>query len=412
VSALSLLSLGCGGGGWHHGSAATLTLHGRVVSTSGDPYPNVPIWILDQSGFALTDSNGNFELAGVTAPYTLIAVDDSGQAATVYVRLTRPDPTIWFQTASPYPFSAKVSGLVSGGTGFPQPATHATRFEVDLGYSGGLISAANATTGAYDAFAPFSWKGPSTTPISVTAAQYAKDAAGLPTTFTAAGFLDLPAVPDGAVLTSSNIAMAPVGTTTISGTYTMPPGYVMTGMSLSVQRSPLAGLNFPDDIVDDGAFALNGPTIAGATFAVQVGAQSPDAGSFVFRRGLAAGATGLVLPLRPGSQLIFPIDGATGVDPTTTFAYTPAQDGVHLLNVFPTGSGVTYMIVTADTVATLPDLTAIGLPLPSSADYSWFLTHFAPFADIDDFAATGPPFGTHDMIWYGGSGARTFTTGP
>jgi hypothetical protein len=83
------------------------------------------------------------------------------------------------------------------------------------------------------------------------------------------------------------------------------------------------------------------------------------------------------------------MEGATGVDTSTDFVWTPVAGGIHLLLFVGSSSDPTYFIVTAGSRARIPDLAAQGLGLPSGRQYQWGLIGLGPFAGIDAFAATG-----------------------
>ena len=54
----------------------------------------------------------------------------------------------------------------------------------------------------------------------------------------------------------------------------------------------------------------------------------------------------------------------------------------------PANAGPTYWIFTADTTATIPDLSSSGAGLTAGAGYSWAVLALAPFDGLDQ--AAGP----------------------
>jgi hypothetical protein len=70
-----------------------------------------------------------------------------------------------------------------------------------------------------------------------------------------------------------------------------------------------------------------------------------------------------------------------------------------------------YWVIAEGNSGTIPDLTALGLGLPKNTLYTWYITSYGPFANIDAAAGTNGVFPQGDII-QSASSQRTFTTAP
>jgi hypothetical protein len=88
---------------------------------------------------------------------------------------------------------------------------------------------------------------------------------------------------------------------------------------------------------------------------------------------------------------------------------------VNLLIVQPELSeSPTFHVFTAETSATIPNLSAAGLPLPTSTTYFWELISFGPQNTVDAMAvgrSLDQLLGAQEG-YYSIAGERSFTTGP
>ena len=129
-------------------------------------------------------------------------------------------------------------------------------------------------------------------------------------------------------------------------------------------------------------------------------------------RGVSLPASGLSIDVPSETALVAPLDGATGVGHQTLFTTSPATDRVYTFRWEPQGPGPSIVLVTAEPMATIPDLAAYGLALPIGAPYEWACEVQGPKATVDDFVSeragaveVGEGFGQHTP-------KRTFGTGP
>ena len=195
-------------------ASSTITVAGTVVSQYAGPLPNVPVIITGYPS-TTTDVSGHFTISGVSTPYEVTVVSVSSKRAIVYRGLTRPDPTLYAVelVLLMFPYSSTISGAVSGGAGFPQPANHTTTVAFSSDHAGGN-GTASVGSGAYSV--AVSWDGPTITTGSLHALQW-EEASGLPLTYKGYGTKAGVALADGGVFTGQNIAMSAVPTATMTG---------------------------------------------------------------------------------------------------------------------------------------------------------------------------------------------------
>jgi hypothetical protein len=373
---------------------AIITVSGTVLPLEGTTVSFLPVAILGQ-GAALTDATGNFTIPNVTTPYDIVVGFDSGTKSTfiVYQGLLRPDPRLIGLIGDQY--STTISGTVSGGAGYPEPAAH--RSAIHVAADSGLADTAvvHPVTGAYSLGA--SWDATPSTTVYLTAIQYQVDGSGMPTTFTGGRVAKL-SVTDAAPLTAP-VALGGIRTATVSGTYSHPPGYAFDGKEVDVESVGFFLVPLPTSIVDDGAFSLAAPVLSDRSLAVLTGATSPlGSRAVVMRRGVPPGTTGLDLVVPEAPAVIFPFDGAAGVDHSTQFLSEPFPEGIRIYQFVSAGTDPNFFVVSDQDTVEIPDLTALGAALPASASYSFGFTGLGPFADLEEFAGPAGPLPGPEVI--------------
>lgn len=394
---------------------ANINVSGTVIGINLQPVASAPVVITSGgTNFSTTtNASGVFSVSGVTTPYDATVV--TGNQSLIYKGLTRTDPTLVFLGVSPgVSRSASLSGTVSGGAGFPQPANHLTR--TAFGSPEALDNAtANTTTGAYN-MGTVSWFGSTTTTGNIHVLQWLFDGTNLPTDYKGYGEKLGVALSDGGAFASQNVTMSGVSEATISGSVTLPAGYTLANKRMSVGFADRSLINVLSDSGSSVSFAYTTPNITGATIQMQVTANNATGTSVITTKpGLAVNATSVSIPLPAGSELSLPPNAATGVSNSTTFSYTPFSGGVHFVVFNGPGASPDYVVVTTASSTTIPNLSSVGLGLPASTVYSWSLVGAAPFATVD--AAAGP--GGWLAVFLGTaegsrtqSTSRTFTTAP
>jgi len=386
--------------------AATITVSGRVLQLNGSDVAFVSVAIPGQ-GAALTDAVGNFTIPNVTTPYDIVvALHQSDKtSAIVYRGLTRPDPRLIGFPASG--FTAELSGTVSGGAGFPLPADQETRLGIFTDLTDfGSAPTVDPTTGAYSQTVGWGYR--PTTSAHFIAFQFRLNGSGQVTSFTGAAKGAFTLTDGGAVVLP--ITLSPVTTTTISGTYSLPDDYTFIAKAYATESGSFDALGTVTDSVDTATFSFAAPVIAGQSNLVLIAGSSPTGSTVqMMRRNVPAGATGIAIDVPRAADMVFPFDGATGVDHDTTFLTTDFPEGIFLFQWFGRDGVPSFTLVSAEPVAQIPDLSSLGISLPASASYSFSPVELGRFTGMDDFTAPTGPLPSPDLIIANTNGIN-FTT--
>jgi hypothetical protein len=391
-------------------------VHGLAIGNDLQPVPGAEVRLTSGSftAVATTDAAGAFTVASVPTPYDAMLVVTDLAEVTLYQGLGRADPTLVSlgSSVAVHP-GATVGGTLSGGASLPLPANYRTRVTFGSPEGGGVASASGAT-GSYQVMP--TWWGPATTTGSLYALQWQYDAAGLPIAYT--GFASRSGVTlvDGDDLAGQDLSLAAVASGQLSGTLLPPAGYVPVLRRLLVVFGANQALDLARETSSDPGF---GPTFdyltpapPSASLLLTAVATSATASTTVYAP-LATSATGVDVTLPAAAALVSPADGAVGVSFGTTFGWTPTPGGISLLVV---RGPSTFVTVTASSSATLPDTAALGVPLPPSTDFDWYVFGVGPFADIDAAAGRGGYLGPfvepESNVFQTESASRSLTTAP
>jgi hypothetical protein len=122
-----------------------------------------------------------------------------------------------------------------------------------------------------------------------------------------------------------------------------------------------------------GTFNFNVPTLTSPTPLLNVVAITVGPPVAQRMKTLIAGSSGAVISIDASPSLLTPANNAANVDTTTVFSYTDGGGtGIHFIRLTPTGSsGNLFQIITKGTSFTIPNLSAYGYSLGSTAPYSW-----------------------------------------
>jgi hypothetical protein len=327
----------------------TVTVSGTVEDLFGQPQPGLAVKI--GSSATNTDANGNFSIANVATPYNTIVVDSANSVGYVFEGLTRSDPTLQLFTLSfftPDNTATINTGNLSGGAGFPNPAV--------------------------------------------------VDGNGIPTDYTGYGMTSL-ALSNGGTFnsTATDIALSNgVADTSLTGSIALPTGYTLDQTVLYSDFGTNQSLPLLVDGSPSTSFTYTTPNLTGSTITSLVQA-SEDGGlgiSGAFLVGSAPNAAAVALTVPEIPELILPAESAAGVTVSTPFIWQPFPGGIHVA-LFTVGT-IDYVVTTANSQTTIPDLSAEGLSLPAAANGEWLAVGIAPFASMD--AASGPGGYGQDFI--------------
>lgn len=396
----------------------TITVSGKVRDNDLQPVASAPVVITSGAFTATTTSsaNGDFSVVGVPTPYDATVVASASKRAAIYKGLTRPDPTLIFLGLTPPTTnSATISGTISGGAGFPEPANHVTRVRFGSPETTNQATA-NTATGTYT-MGP-SWNGPATTTGTLHALQWQRDAASLPTQYKGYGNKQNVALSNGGVFANQNIAMTPVVNASLSGNVTVASGQTLVSKEVLVVFDANTRISLLRELTAPAGFTYTVPSIAGATLMLRAAVEKAGANEVVaIKIGLAANATNVNLTMPAGPELTLPVNAATNINNTTSFSWSSFSGGVHAASFDGPAGQPDYVVFSAGTDTTIPNLSALGMGLPPATSYQWQVYGFAPFANID--AVAGP---TGYVNVFEGTSAtdssvgitaiRTFTTAP
>jgi hypothetical protein len=409
AACLVAASMGCSS------DPARITVAGKVFPPPG---PGAQVVIGGKS--ATPDpATGAFTITSVTAPYDLVAIVSGATAKTgvLYKELTRPDPTIFASaSAPPESYSAIISGTITGGV-VPQPnvKTRVTYGSPELDYRASAVVGGGLTYSLQPG-----WSGPASTTGSLHALQLetASSSDARPSAYHGYGEKAGITLANQGNFAGQDVAMAPVSSSHLTGTLTVPDGYSLSMTFADVVFADGSGASLFYQTVPAGAFDYLMPSIAGATGQLSVSASSSAGSVGLTRSQLALDANGVELSFQAPPAQSAPDDASTGVTTATVFSWQPFTRGVHVVGF---GSAVPgsprFAVITMASSATIPDLAALGVALPKGATYSWRVEAYAPFASLDEAADLKSIVNEHiqsraETAYEGTSKVRSFTTAP
>jgi hypothetical protein len=397
-AALSFLLASCLFVGCPRSESATV--HGIVVSTSdGGPVAGAVVAI-PGAGSTTTARDGTFTLTQHTVPYD-IGVGIPGSSKAIFfesvrsttLRLPFPFP-LWTDVA------AAVSGSITGGEGYPQPAYHETLvcLDTDTNWQGGP---GTPTTGSGTFSTVVFWPGRDAIPATLRGIQIVTDPySGAPTDYVAYGQIDALMVPTAGIA-NQVLALDPTSASAVAGTVTVPEGYTLASKELD-----LGCLRLVRDATAGSSFSYRAPAVPGVT--LEVTAESAT-GSTTTGTSIAPGAGALSVVVPPAPQPSSPPDGGTLVDATTVFSWSGVPSAAYFSSFYNAASWF-VVVVTPETSMTLPDWALLGAPLPKGASITWSLGSVAP-QTMDEIVGRGtlafPPDTSRGL-----SASRNLTTAP
>ncbi len=394
---------------------AVQVLAGKVIAPGGAPVAGASVRV--GSASATTDAQGAFSLPGVTVPYDITATAPDGLLTSAYPGLRRMDPTlVLFLDADPgYPRSVDVTGALSGGAGFPQPAGRE---------AGVTFKSAEATgtcpvqAGASTFLLGTRWAGPSSVAGQLHALQWTVDAGKRPVGYDGYGFRAGVTLVDGAALSGQDLALGVVAAKSIGGTIVNPP-YNTVGISVFAVFQDGARIRVLPPPGDPSSFPSNGftspfsiptPAVLGST--IDLVARQDYAGMAyqeVHRHGLAPDAAGVAIVFGGLPTQDQPAAGATGVAPGTTFRWHSMPDPSVYVASFrgPVGTPG-YDVLTAAQSLTIP----AAFPLPPSTLFTWRIRGSSAFSTVEEAAGPGGFYATAPAYRIAQSDGWPFTTAP
>ncbi len=384
-------------------------ISGHVVDAGGHPVAGVVARVAGHAA-ATTDGAGAFTIPEVTPPYDLVlSTSGSGRTVQVYAGLTRADPTAAIYQAGLAATgvgdrSANLAGQVNGGD--PEAAARGdfqgvlfASAELPAGDPLDVVGVAIAPPSAsYEL--PMSWRGTGSLRGAVLAVQWRADLnTAAPTAYWLATAPDVN-VADGATASIPSLDLAAVPAVTTQGTVRLPPRYALklTSAQLAPATQGPSFLLFYDDNAgvpwgDPPIFRYVLPALDGAALQLCARAANTAAGhldSAAMGCVEASGLAAVDIPVTAAPEPLVPANGANAVGLDTVFAWQPFPEGMNVLEVTPDGTDApAFLVFTAASRATLPDLGEAALALPSGASYHWRVRGLAPVDSVDALAAPG-----------------------
>jgi len=375
--------------------SSTITVSGTVVDFFNQPINGAAVVVKGKAAVT-TNSSGGFTVTNVTTPYDISMVIGSQKLAIVYQGLTRPDPTLVYTFGA---FGTSNSATISGTV--PAAAGRTTRVVFVSGDEQGSTTA-NQTTGAYN-FSVSWFSSAASLSGMIHVVRYTTGTNNLPSSYDAFGSQPL-TISDGGTFANNNFTAGqltdPVDQN-ISGTVSLPASYSLSFRQLYIHFGPS-----PIFIGSEGGTLGNNlsytvPSISGATYSIYTNANSGSRSAFFFKSNIAAGTSGLSIPLEAAPQLSLPVNNGTNVDTATSFLFTQGGgSGVNVVTIVPNSSAdPTFLIFTSQNMTSIPNLSAQGLGLPSNRNYTWRAQQVFPLASVDAAAS-----GSYVNIQQGRSG--------
>jgi hypothetical protein len=374
--------------GMNPDAGGTVTVTGRVLDGRGVAVAGAQVFVgtaQADAGMPLsttTDGSGSFTLAGVAAPYDVSVL--MGKHVVQDVGVTSPAPTL---VAVNEAVGISQTAQVSGTIGAPSGAKVSVGFGPPTVLATGSVDPAS---GGYTLIA--TWVSPDggATPVtgSVGAAGSYAPAGGPATGLY--GETPVLSLDGGAPVAGENITVQPVALDVITSPITVPAdggwsipvkavslGTASSGqIAIVTDTSGTPSTNYPVPYPDGGTplLIVYGVQAGGGTSSTLQSYGPPpwDAG----------------ISLVPGPVQGSPANGAATVTFADSFTWTGCA-GVSQLHVSCTPSGVAFDVLTAASVATLPDLGAAAPRFAPSDSCGWSVTCLAPLAGVDELVGGG-----------------------
>ncbi len=412
-----------------------ITVSGKVIDFAMQPVPGVPVKIGATS--VNTDSDGKFSIPNVKAPYDAAVVINAFKQGYVFKNLTRADPTLQVFEFKGTLKTTQVQGNLTGG------AAQAAANPADT-YTKIFFGSPEAFNGVYRlnptdpaAYGPFNqyWSNTPATTGKVYALEYKQNALGLPIDYTGFGSKDAVLSTSSPLSTVSADMSNGVNDETLTGTVSLPANYNLNERQVYVKPSSDGGTQVVDEFpMNNSPFSYTTPSrtsvglsAATITVAAQALTKNTTGGTdsvYVWKTGLTPDAKNVVLNMPQVPAQVLPVKDALGVTTATPFSYSGQSGAVQVVTFQPLVAGdPIYYVVTSGSNAQIPNLTDLGLGLPASTKYDWFVQGFAPYASTD--AASGPKGFATDALrlqpdhpgpsadgWAAYTDYRRFTTAP
>jgi hypothetical protein len=367
---------------------------GTIVDINKTPWPGRPVLVNDT--LTTTDEAGHFTVHGVSPPYDLAIA--SGTWGQVFVGMTDPAPTVvswglapgsWAQRGSmtlTVELPAADGSTVRGWVLF-EPVDNLT-----------WITAFPVTTapGGPERGFELDWAGPPPAGVRVHVFQAQVDpATSAPVHYLGYDTKDLVLADQGDVTWTASYKPPPFSESPLSVTVSLPEGYAVRHTWLGMRSTFMAGPSFQIGSEAAGPeISLVVPDLPGAPFRLDVTAEDGYAVSWSHVPTLPAGTEKLALQVEPAPTLLSPGQGAT-VGVGSTIDWTLGGPGAPYTTLGIVADKGPQIILWGgeDGSVTVPDLSALGLPLPHGVTCMVKVCQDSRVTTVEDFASMSYPSG-------------------
>lgn len=396
--------------------APPITVQGRVALVTGVDVPLAGVLVHIQGTTTTTDASGQFTIADVRPPYTVVLGSGGTQPwVHAYEGLTTPTPTlsphaVIFALTSPTTFRrATIEGSLSN------PLIPGRRIELcAVGLAG--VQAYGCDTmeaGDQDYEVDVAWREVGPVTVRLYALQYQVDGDDRPTAVLSNGWIDR-VLTDGATVTQAVPSGAAPASSPLQGSIQagggIVPGAFVRVRTEGVYVLPIFTGTLAGGVLDFEAPLYADPEIMVATYAAYVAT-----GGMTF-------AWSAVDPTRPFTvavpappQLLEPADGASGVGSGTLFRVLGGPAGARTFSWAPDmgQNGPVVSLTTLQNQARLPDVSVVGQAWPAGGHYTWSVAVVAApdLATAAAFPAVGIEFFFASGIGLEGTGAVALAQG-
>ena len=385
---------------------ASITVTGKVLSYSGQPVAFLPVLV--GSKVTSSDANGNFSANEITSPYQLVIVQTDQKFAQVYQGVTRPDPIVLVAVSSSSPEKKSTVTVSFTGTGTGYGLMDIAPYATNL--NGGATGSVGTPGTSYTT--DLRWKEPTSLQANICAMLY-QNTDGVATTINAFGQTDGVSIQDGQT-PNFNVIMKPVPTKIITGSVTAPAGFAVNYKVLGfVCGSKTLNRSYPFTFDKSAAtsFSYVTPVTTNSLYVTALATQG-EASVYIQQFGVAPDASGINLVLPQPMLLNSPANNAVGINASTSFSWSPTTVGASQMSLTPSSPGpLSFSIITSGASATVPDLSAIGYPLPKGVKYNWLVRADSLQPTVNDILSGVPP-DPKSSASGSYSGVRTLTTTP
>jgi hypothetical protein len=382
---------GCGARGSLGTSDAPEDVRGTIVDVTKKPLSGVPVLVGDT--VTTTDEAGHFTVHDVSPPYDL-AIDFSKSdyaRGDVYLGMTDPAPTVvnrlLFAPGTQHGTATLTGVLPAAGTSTIQGTVVVEPMDNLASFVVGFASPADAPAHSYKV----TWAGAASISVRLHAFQMQVDpVTKAPLHYIGYDTTDVVLHDQGDVTWSASYKPPPFSESPLSVIASVPEGYTISGTNLHV-RSPASNFYGEEWVATSKAagpkISMMVPNLEGAAFGIAISASNGAATSVRRVPLLGGGTQEHPVHVEPAPTLISPPDSGTlGVGSTVAWNVGGAGTPYSILAPLD-AQGPSFGLWGGDGSATVPDLSALGLPLPHGQKYVLAFYNMGPAATVEDLAS-------------------------